>query len=299
MATEKPLVERCRGINGMEKVVLTESRGCSVEVYLYGAHVTSWKNNRGEEMLFVSSKAVFNPPDAIQGGIPICFPQFGRLGKLKPHGFARNRLWAIDENPPPLPESNNYRAFVDLILKPHEEKFRFWPYSYEFRLRVALTPGGDIIHIARIRNLNRDGKSFSFTFGFHNYFSISDICEVRIEGLETSYYLDNLKGEQLFTEQGNSLTFESEVDKMYLNTPNSIAIRDHQKRRTYIVRKTGLPDTAVWNPWDKKAKAMSDFGNDEYKRMVCVEAAIIEHPFTLKAGEEWTGTQQLSVIPYS
>ena len=39
--------------------------------------------------------------------------------------------------------------------------------------------------------------------------------------------------------------------------------------------------TVVWNPWDKKAKAMSDFGDDEYKRMVCVEAAAIEKPVTL------------------
>lgn len=55
----------------------------------------------------------------------------------------------------------------------------------------------------------------------------------------------------------------------------------------------------VWNPWDKKAKAMADFGDDEYKHMLCVEAAAIERPITLKPGEEWRGRQELSAVPSS
>lgn len=35
--------------------------------------------------------------------------------------------------------------------------------------------------------------------------------EVRIEGLETLDYLDNLFRKERFTEQGDALTFESEV----------------------------------------------------------------------------------------
>lgn len=35
--------------------------------------------------------------------------------------------------------------------------------------------------------------------------------EVRVEGLETLDYLDNLYQKERFTEQGDALTFESEV----------------------------------------------------------------------------------------
>jgi glucose-6-phosphate 1-epimerase len=35
--------------------------------------------------------------------------------------------------------------------------------------------------------------------------------EVRVEGLETLDYLDNLQNKQRFTEQGDALTIESEV----------------------------------------------------------------------------------------
>ena len=55
----------------------------------------------------------------------------------------------------------------------------------------------------------------------------------------------------------------------------------------------------VWNPWDKRAKAMADFGDDEYKHMLCVEAAAIEKPITLKPGEEWKGRLELSAVPSS
>uniref|UniRef100_A0A1D1ZK85 glucose-6-phosphate 1-epimerase n=1 Tax=Anthurium amnicola TaxID=1678845 RepID=A0A1D1ZK85_9ARAE len=292
-------VELCKGINGLDKVVLREVRGSSAEVYLYGGHVTSWKNDHGEELLFMSSKAVFKPPKAIRGGIPICFPQFASHGPLEQHGFARNKLWSVDSNPPPFATNSMNKAFIDIILKPSDEDAKIWPHSYEFRLRVTLGPGGDLMLTSRIRNTGVDGKPFSFTFAYHTYFSVSDISEVRVEGLETLDFLDNLKARERFTEQGDSITFESEVDKIYLSTPTKIAILDHEKKRTFVLRKDGLPDAVVWNPWDKKAKSMTDFGDDEYKHMLCVEAACVEKPITLKPGEEWKGRQELSTVPSS
>ncbi|THU47149.1 hypothetical protein C4D60_Mb09t12500 [Musa balbisiana] len=244
MSGEKPPVEICKGVNGLEKVVLREVRGSSAEVYLYGGHVTSWKNDHGEELLFLSTKAIFKPPKAIRGGIPICFPQFGSHGNLEQHGFARNRLWSIDTDPPPFPTVSSNKAFVDLIFKPSEDDLKIWPHSYEFRLRITLGPGGDLMLTSRIRNT--DGKPFSFTFAYHTYFSVSDISEVRVEGLETLDYLDNLKAKERFTEQGDAITFESEVDKIYLGTPSKIAILDHEKKRTFWY---GILGRRRPNPW--------------------------------------------------
>ncbi|KAI5600591.1 hypothetical protein POPTR_001G037700v4 [Populus trichocarpa] len=299
MSLETKYVELCKGINGLDKIILREVRGCSAEVYLYGGHVTSWKNEHGEELLFVSSKAIFKPPKTIRGGIPICFPQFSNLGSLEPHGFARTRFWTIDNDPPPFPINSSNKAFIDLILKHSEEDVKIWPHRYEFRLRITLGPGGDLMLTSRIRNTNTDGKSFTFTFAYHTYFHVTDISEVRVEGLETLDYLDNLKNRERFTEQGDAIVFESEVDKVYLSTPTKIAILDHERKRTFELRKDGLPDAVVWNPWDKKAKTIPDLGDDEYKHMLCVEAACVEKPITLKPGEEWRGRQELSAVPSS
>ncbi|KAG6493849.1 putative glucose-6-phosphate 1-epimerase [Zingiber officinale] len=296
MSGEKPPVEICKGVNGLDKVVLREVRGSSAEMYLYGGHVTSWRNDHGEELLFLSTKAIFKPPKAIRGGIPICFPQFGSHGNLDQHGFARNRFWSIDANPPPFPTVSTNKAFTDLIFKPSEEDLKIWPHSYEFRLRITLGPGGDLMLTSRIRNI--DTKPFSFTFAYHTYLSVSDISEVRIEGLETLDYLDNLKAKERFTEQGDAITFEAEVDKIYLGTPTKIAIIDHEKKRTFVLRKDGLPDAVVWNPWEK-AKSIADLGDDEYKHMLCVEPAAVEKAITLKPGEEWKGRLELSAVPSS
>ncbi|GJW84597.1 probable protein phosphatase 2C 44 [Tanacetum coccineum] len=119
----------------------------------------------------------------------------------------------------------------------------------------------------------------------------------------TSHYLDNCEKRGRFTEQGDSITFESQHT-------TKITVMDHEKKRTLVMRKDGLPDAVrldhvhktslyfvvVWNPLDKKAKAMVDFGDEEYKHMLCVEAAAVEKPITLKPGEEWRGRQELSTI---
>ncbi|KAK6918273.1 Aldose 1-/Glucose-6-phosphate 1-epimerase [Dillenia turbinata] len=321
----KAAVEVTKDWNGIDQVMLRSPRGSSARVSLHGGQVISWRNNQGEELLFTSNKvsfsfsfhfnyeaifllddpdvlsyavAIFKPPKAMRGGIPICFPQFGNCGSLEQHGFARNRVWTIDENPPPLhPNDSKGKSFVDLLLKPSEEDLKCWPHSFEFRLRVSLTSDGDLVLISRIRNIN--GKPFSFSFAYHSYLLVSDISEVRIEGLETLDYLDNLGQRERFTEQGDAITFESEIDRVYLSTPNVIAVLDHERKRTFVIRKEGLPDVVVWNPWEKKSKAMMDFGDEEYKQMVCVDGAAIEKPITLKPGEEWTGRLEISVVPSS
>ncbi|XP_057510839.1 putative glucose-6-phosphate 1-epimerase [Actinidia eriantha] len=289
-------VEVTKDKNGVEQVVLRSPRGASARVSLHGGQILSWKTDRGEELLFTSSKAIFKPPTAVRGGIPICFPQFGNRGSLEQHGFARNKIWVIDDNPPPLhPNDSDGKSYIDMLLKPSQEDLKVWPHSFEFRLRVSLAADGHLTMISRIRNVNC--KPFSFSFAYHTYFSVSDISEVRVEGLETLDYLDNLCHRERFTEQGDALTFESEVARVYLNSSDVVAVFDHEIKRTFVIRKEGLPDVVVWNPWDKTSKAMADFGDEEYRQMLCVDGAVIEKPISLKPGEEWTGRLELSVMP--
>ncbi|KAI3691827.1 hypothetical protein L6452_31629 [Arctium lappa] len=282
--------------NGVDLVTLQNPRGFSAQVSLHGGQVLSWKNERGEELLFRSSKANSKPPAAVRGGIPICFPQFGNRGSLEQHGFARNKIWEIDNDPPPLHcKDCDRKAFIDMLLKPSEEDMKIWPHRYEFRLRVLLTSDGALKLISRIRNIG--SKVFSFSIAYHTYFSVSDISEVRVEGLETLDYLDNLHHKERFTEQGDALTFETEVDRVYVGSPHIIGVFDHEKKRTFLIRKEGLPDAVVWNPWEKKAKAITDMGDEEYRQTICVDGAAIEKPISLKPGEEWTGRLELSALP--
>ncbi|GKV37197.1 hypothetical protein SLEP1_g45255 [Rubroshorea leprosula] len=284
-----------RDANELPKIILTEPNGSSAEVLLYGGQVVSWKNERSEELLFRSTKKSSKPPKATRGGILIFFPQIGNLGVLEQHGFARNRMWSIDRDPSPFPPANH--SSVNLILRPSDdEDLKICPWSFELRLRVSLT-AGKLTLIPRVRNT--DNKAFSFTFGLCNYLSVSDIGEVRVEGLETLDYFDNLMDRERFTEQADAVTFDGEIDRVYLRTPTKIAIIDHGKKRTFELRKAGMPDAVVWNPWEKKAKALTDLGNGDYKTMLCVNSAAVETQIVLKPSEEWQGRQELCTVSSS
>lgn len=78
--------------------------------------------------------------------------------------------------------------------------------------------------------------------------------------------------------------------------PSVSQVIDSAGSRTFEIRKSGFPDAVVWNPWVAKAKGMADFGDDEYKEMVCVEPAIAASgPVILAPGETWVGTQHITV----
>ncbi|ESQ54708.1 hypothetical protein EUTSA_v10026020mg [Eutrema salsugineum] len=240
----------------------------------------------------MSSKAIFQPPTPIRGGIPVLFPQYSNTGPLPSHGFVRNRFWKIDTNPPHLPSHPSSNARIDLILRSSEDDLKIWPHKYEFRLRVALGHQGDLTLTPRVKNSDR--TPFNFTFAFHPYFSVSDISEIQVEGLHNLDYLDQQKNRTRFTDHCKVITFNSQLDRLYLSTPNKIRIVDHKKKKTIVVHKEGQVDAVVWNPWEKK---VSDLGVEDYRRFVAVESAAVEKPITLKPGEEWKGVLQMSVVP--
>src|SRR5437870_13045339 len=64
------------GNGGLAKVRIA-SATVAGEMYLHGAHVTSWQPRGAEQVLFVSSKSHWEDGRAIRGGVPICFPWFG------------------------------------------------------------------------------------------------------------------------------------------------------------------------------------------------------------------------------
>jgi len=57
-----------------------------------------------------------------------------------------------------------------------------------------------------------------------------------------------------------------------VDAPQTVFIEDAKLNRVIRVEKTGSDSTVVWNPWAAKARALPDFGDEEYRRMVCVES---------------------------
>ncbi|KVI05754.1 Aldose 1-/Glucose-6-phosphate 1-epimerase [Cynara cardunculus var. scolymus] len=85
-----------------------------------------------------------------------------------------------------------------------------------------------------------------------------------------------------------------------IRTPGNIAIIDHDKKRTIVIRNEGLPDAVLWTPWDNAAKAAaSGFCDKDYKMMLSVDSGVLEKLIILKPSEEWKGYQELSIISSS
>ncbi|KAL8550561.1 hypothetical protein ACS0TY_009113 [Phlomoides rotata] len=278
--------------NGLQRVSLSEPGGSSLEVLLNGGHVVSWKNDRGEELLFIRNKNAGR--SAIFGGISIAFPQATSLVPFEANEYVRTRLWSLDCSPLDH-TSNDSQSSVNLVLGSSDKDLKKWPCRFELRIRISISPGKLTLMPSVI---NVGDKSFSFTFAMRNCLSVSDISEVRVEGLETLDYLDNSLRKERFTEQADALTFDGEVNRIYLNTPSKTAVIDHGKKRTFVVHKQGLPDAGVWNPWDKHGKSVPFLG-DEYKTMLSVNSSVVEKPIVLKPYQVWRGFQEISNVSSS
>ena len=57
-----------------------------------------------------------------------------------------------------------------------------------------------------------------------------------------------------------------------------------------------MSDFVVWNPWKENAAKMSDFGDDEYPRMVCVEAAQASKRVSIAKGAKFAASHTIAVM---
>lgn len=268
--------------NGMEKLVLRSEQGATSEIYLHGAHVVSWKDPSGKDIMFTSKQAIFKPPKAIRGGVPVCFPQFGQLGPLGQHGFARNSKFEVAED-----SSNS----ATLVLKATGSEDPKYPHPFELTVKITLA---DDTFTQELAVKNTGDSEMSFTAALHTYYKISSIENVKVEGLSGVTYTDSLAGGQKVQQEG-PVVFDKEVDRIYLAAPDSaMKIVDSGSGAVVEVHKTNFPDAVVWNPWVDKASSMADFGDEEYKEMLCIEPAVAgSGPVKLAPGASWAGTQKL------
>lgn len=51
----------------------------------------------------------------------------------------------------------------------------------------------------------------------------------------------------------------------------------------------------IWNPWIDRSREMSDFGDDEFPNMLCVEAGNVTSPVILLPGTAFEASQILQV----
>ena len=83
--------------------------------------------------------------------------------------------------------------------------------------------------------------------------------------------------------------FDRETDRIYVNAPDRVVLDDRGNQRKIAIAKSGMDAIVVWNPWIEKSKRLEDFGDDEYRHMVCVETGHMRAPAVLAPGAQWFG----------
>lgn len=282
--------ERFAGRGGLDALRLTARGGARAELYLQGAHVTSWAPAGGGERLFVSARSVFAAGTAIRGGIPVIFPQFGP-GALPRHGFARTARWEVVD----AGDDAAGAAHATLALRDSESTRRIWPAAFAAELRVEAA--GATLALS-LGVTNRGDAPLAFTAALHSYFRVRDAAQARVEGLRGAHYRDQAAGGALATDGAHSLRFPGEVDRLYVGPPSELALRDGPAADAPAlrIRAAGFPDAVIWNPGADRARDLPDLGDDEYREMVCVEAAAAADPVVVAPGATWTGTQRITAI---
>ncbi|XP_033634912.1 putative glucose-6-phosphate 1-epimerase [Asterias rubens] len=267
-----------------DRVVLERSTDTSLTVHLFGATVVSWKCN-GSEILFVSKNSLFNNKKAIRGGIPVCFPQFGPWDLGPQHGFARITTWTMEQEPKTLSGGDVCAVFT---LNDNEETRKMWNHGFKVTYTLTLKET-EFVSDFVVNNTGED--PFSFTALLHTYLSVSDVTKTTVSGLKGLKYVDKVRDGQTFTEDRELVSLSENYDRVYMDTPSGHIVHNVTTGKTVIIKKTNLPDTVVWNPWEEKAKAMGDFGDDEYPKMLCVEAGHVSSPVTLDPGASFIAGQ--------
>lgn len=249
----------------------------TAEIYLHGAHITHFKKKDELPVLFLSQCSQFQNEKAIRGGVPIVFPWFGPREGMEQHGFARTKAWHLREVAPAADGSVSVR----FRLPNYPEAGMYPPFLAEYIVTVNE-------HLTMELAVTNKSKSDAIEFEncLHSYFLVEDISAVSVHGLKGVAYADRLAGGAMRTDAADAIRFSDELDRTYLDTAAAVEIHDEKLGRVIRVEKENSASTVVWNPWIAKAQQMADFGNEEYRKMVCVESGnVMSNKVTLQPGE--------------
>jgi glucose-6-phosphate 1-epimerase len=271
------------GRGGLQRV-LVETALAEAEIYLHGAHVTHFQPRGEKPVLFMSEKSTFESGKPIRGGVPICFPWFGARqdgGTGPAHGFARLTEWELVS----AGEKKDGEVALGFRFVSSAATRELW--NGDFELTYAVVIGKSLTLGLWVRNTS--DQEMRIEEALHTYLAVSDVKKVSIEGLAGVTYSDRVGTPHTETEGSKPIRITAETDRIYLNTKSTCVVDDPGWGRRLLVEKAGSKTTVVWNPWIAKAKALPDFGDEEWPSMLCIETCNVrEFGVTLAPGESHT-----------
>lgn len=278
------------GRGGLRRLEI-ETPSATAEIYLQGAHITQFQPRGHKPVLFMSAKSSFEAGKPIRGGVPICFPWFGPRTDGLPgaiHGFARLAEWRLSD----VGEGSDGSVEICFEFTPGDANRREWNHAVTLRYCVAI----GVALRTTLEVVNTGNKPVHYEEALHTYLAVSDVRNVGIEGLEGAMCQDRIVPENSGLQKAGPIRITAETDRIYNDTRATCIVTDPGFGRRLSVAKTGSDATVLWNPWIAKAKAMPDFGDDEWPGMLCIETCNVRsNSVTLPPGQSHAMTATVSV----
>ena len=276
-------------LHGIVVTHLRSSDGATAIVADHGAHLLSWCPAGGVEALYLSPTSRFGAADAIRGGVPVIFPQFGEQGPGKRHGIARVLPWRLLSV-----TIEDGAAVARLALEGRleiQDSQDAGAAAYRLLLEVRLQ--GESLQLGlRIDNIG--SALWSCQAALHTYLRVDALAQSGVDGLQECRFIDQTAGSIVATQAPARLDFSAEIDRIYPNAPLSLLLRDGQRRLG--IAQQGFADTVLWNPGAIKAAALTDLPAQGYQEFICIEAASITTRLSLNPGACWQAYQRLTVL---
>jgi glucose-6-phosphate 1-epimerase len=199
-------------------VYVLENDRARAEISLKGARVVSWMGKGGKELLFMPERKYAENGDWSHGGIPLCWPWFGRVDGVI-HGFVRNRNFTVKESG---------EGFVVLSLSVAENSEKSFPHAAQLDVRVSLD---DKLALS-MTTLNAGKKEFSLSCGYHPYFAVSGYKNIVFGGVAEKPFA---------CEDGMDKAFDRRGDGKF-------GFCDRWLDRELSLRGVGNTHVVVWTP---------------------------------------------------
>lgn len=266
-------------------ILRIETPLCSAEISLYGGHILQWTPTGQLPVIFMSPQAVFKQGKALRGGIPICWPWFGKNtedASLPSHGVARTALWQHAKTE----ELEDGTLRIVLALPPTQE---------------LMPSGALIIELGTelvISLLTMDvQRTMPFSAAMHTYFAVSDYETVAVTGLEECAFTEYADDAVPHCE--DPLIPTGHIDRIYHPVPEEqlITIHDPAWERSINIYRAGSASAVVWNPGEKLAAEMGDLGAAASRGFLAVETtAVPAENLMLRCGEAHRLTTRIQVV---
>lgn len=270
-------------------MIQVENEYASATITTHGASVLSYTPKGGQDLLWVSSAAVYSGEKPVRGGIPVCWPWFGAAKQigLPAHGFVRNKVWHLDH------VANLESGVTEVVLtyQQNEESLAMWPHHFHLELRVEV---GEKLAVS-LKTVNKNDYDIEIAEALHTYFNVAEAEGLLISGVEGSIEHDTLQSPVKVDKQDKLVILMPPMDSVFTNQTNDLVIHDTKNGRNILIEKQRASSSIVWNPGSETIKGFSDMPDESWKSFICVEAGnVFEDAVIIPAGSSHTMSMMLS-----